>query len=319
MDMTDRQRADEALRISEGLLRVAMQAGRHGLYDLDLRTGRAVVNDAYARMLGYDPATFVETNDAWRARLHPDDRDTVFGEFEAYVAGRRESFRVEFRQRTASGAWHWVLSVGEIVERDAEGAQVRMLGTHTDIQASKEVEEALRQSEDRFRRAVEAAPVAVFIQTHGRFAYLNPAALGLFGATRTEQLVGTPVLEHFAVADRAAVADRVRRLNEAHESVETRLERLVRLDGLEVEAEFSAVPFQHGDADGALVFARDVTDRMQSERQLRAHLDELRRWQSVMLDREDRVQALKREVNALCRRIGEAPRYASQDDEVPPP
>lgn len=318
MDMTDRQRTEEALRTSEGLLRVTLQAGRHGYYDLDLRTGRAVVNEEYARMLGYDPATFVETNDAWRDRLHPDDRDAVFGAFEAYVAGRRETYRVEFRQRTASGAWLWVRSVGEIVERDTAGEPVRMLGTHTDIQASKEVEEALRQSEDRFRRAVEAAPVAIFIQTHGRFAYLNPAALDLFGANRPDQLDGTPVLEHFAVADRAAVAERVRRLNEAHESVEVQVERVVRLDGSVVDAEFSAVPFRFGGADGALVFARDVTGRIQAELQLRAHLDELHRSQAVMLDREDRVQTLKREVNSLCRKTGEAARYPSQEEETPP-
>lgn len=318
MDHADARHTLDALRISEGLLRVAMKAGRHGLYDLDLRTGRAVVNDEYAQMLGYDPATFVETNAAWRDRLHPDDRDAVFGEFEAYVAGRRDTYRVEFRQRTASGAWHWVLSVGEIVERDESGAPVRMLGTHTDIQASKEVEEALRQSEERFRRVVEAAPVAILIQTHGRFAYANAAALRLFGAASMDQLVGQRVTDRFAATDRAALEERVRRLNVDRAAVAARIERVVRLDGSEVEAEFIAVPFRYRDQDGALAFGRDVTERMQSERQLRAHLDELRRWQTVILDREDRVQALKREVNALCRETGQAARYPSQDEETPP-
>jgi hypothetical protein len=57
----------------------------------------------------------------------------------------------------------------------------------------------------------------------------------------------------------------------------------------------------------------DVTERKQAEEQLRSYVDERRRWQDVMLDREDRVQELKREVNELCRRAGEAARYPSQE------
>lgn len=187
-DVTDERDSAEALAASEQRLRLALAGGRHGLYDLDLRTGHAVVNDEYAKMMGYDPATFVETNAAWRERLHPEDRDAVYAEYEAYVRGERPVYRVEFRQRTADGGWKWILSLGEIVERDGDGRPTRMIGTHTDIHERKEAEEALR-----------------------------------------------------------------------------------------------------------------------------VHRDELRRWQGVMLDREDRIQELKREVNALCRRSGEALRYPSQE------
>lgn len=64
---------------------------------------------------------------------------------------------------------------------------------------------------------------------------------------------------------------------------------------------------------GYLVHVQDITDRKRAEAQLAEQLDELRRWQNVMLDREDRVQELKREVNDLCRRTGEPPRYPSQE------
>lgn len=188
LDVTREREAEEALRVSEERLRLALLAGRHGLYDLDLGTGEATVNDHYAQMLGHDPATFRETNAAWRDRLHPDDRDAAFAEFQAYVAGERDAYRVEFRQRTADGQWRWVLSLGDIVEWDENGHPVRMMGTHTDIHAMKE-----------------------------------------------------------------------------------------------------------------------------AEAQIRHHLDELRRWQAVMLDREDRVQELKREVNDLCRRAGVEARYPSQE------
>lgn len=131
------------LQTSEERLRLALAAAGQGLYDLNLATGEAIVNADYARMLGYDPAEFRETNAAWRERLHPDDREAVYQIFQDYVAGRRGDYRVEFRQRTKQGDWKWVLSMGRIVERDKRGAPTRMLGTHTDINAIKQVEQEL--------------------------------------------------------------------------------------------------------------------------------------------------------------------------------
>lgn len=312
VDITKERASEAALRESEDRLRLAVAAGGHGLWDLDLRTGAAQVDDAYARMLGYDPATFVETNPAWRDRLHPDDQAAVYAEYEAYVEGKRNAYRVEFRSRTADGEWRWVLSQGEIVERDADGRPVRMMGTHTDIQALKDAEAALRESEDRFRRAVETSPDAIFIHTGGCFAYLNPAALTLFGAERPEQLLGTPVLDRHTSGDRSAVAERMRILTQANEPTPSRAEGVIRPDGTEAWAEFTGVPFRYKGEDGGLVFARDVTERVRADEQLRERLEELRRWQAVMLDREDRVQDLKREVNELCRRADQPPRYATQ-------
>jgi len=83
-------------------------------------------------MLDYEPENFCETNAKWRDRLHPDDVATVYQVYEDYVAGRRDEYRVEFRQRTKSGEWKWILSLGKIVSWDSDGQPIRMLGTHTD-------------------------------------------------------------------------------------------------------------------------------------------------------------------------------------------
>ncbi len=132
------------LQIREERLRLSMRAAHQGFYDLDIRTGRTVVNDEYAAMLGYDPATFEETNTAWLERLHPEDRESVEKTYQSYVAGRLPEYRVEFRQACADGSWKWILSVGNIVERDSGGAPLRMLGMHTDINYLKQTEERLK-------------------------------------------------------------------------------------------------------------------------------------------------------------------------------
>jgi PAS domain S-box-containing protein len=155
-DITERQRAEAALRDSEERLRLALIAANQGLYDLNVQTGDAIVSPAYAQMLGYDPDEFEETNTKWRDRLHPDDVAVVYQAYEDYVAGKLDTYRVEFRQRTKSGDWKWLLSIGKIVAWDSDGQPLRMLGTHTDMTDRKQAEEALRQSEERLRLALDA-------------------------------------------------------------------------------------------------------------------------------------------------------------------
>lgn len=152
-DITDRKMAEDGLRVSEERLRLALTAAKQGIYDLDLRTGIAQVSDEYATMLGYDPATFKETNAQWAARMHPEDRENVYSVYEAYIRGEIPTYEVEFRQRVKSGEWKWVLSIGSIVERDAEGRPLRMLGTHTDISERKEREMALCKADARLQEA----------------------------------------------------------------------------------------------------------------------------------------------------------------------
>ena len=139
--IAERERTERALRESEERLRLALMAAEQGLYDLDVQTGEAVVTPEYARMLGYAPEGFTETNARWIERLHPDDRESVAGAYRAYVAGETPEYRVEFRQRTKSGDWKWILSIGKIVQYDEAGRPLRMLGTHTDITKRKEAEE----------------------------------------------------------------------------------------------------------------------------------------------------------------------------------
>lgn len=136
-DISELYATRQALQENEARLRLALTAANQGLYDVSLVTGEAQVNDEYARMLGYDPATFVESNAAWLARMHPDDYAATLQHFLDYVGGVGSAYTVEFRQRTRDGQWKWILSQGRIVERDANGNPVRMLGTHTDISERK--------------------------------------------------------------------------------------------------------------------------------------------------------------------------------------
>ncbi len=142
-DITEKLITEQALQENEERLRLALKAGSLGIYDLDIETGAAIVSPEYVLMLGYDPAEFCESIDGLSSRLHPDDKERSSEIFKAYLAGEIAEYRIEFRQQKKNGDWIWVLSVGEIVERDKDGKPLRMLGTHTEITKLKQAEEEL--------------------------------------------------------------------------------------------------------------------------------------------------------------------------------
>ena len=154
-DISQRLQTETALKQSEERLRLALAAANQGLYDLNVQTGDCLISPEYARMLEYDPAEFHETHAAWLERLHPDDRERINRTYEDYIAGRRSDYRVEFRQRTKTGDWKWILSIGNLVARSADGKPLRMLGTHTDISLRKQsdlrIEAALHEKETLLR------------------------------------------------------------------------------------------------------------------------------------------------------------------------
>jgi len=135
---------------------------------------------------------------------------------------------------------------------------------------------ALENGESFFHALVEQAPLGIFVQTGGCFAYLNPLACGIFGASSPEDLLGRPVIDRFPPEAHDLIRERIRRLNENFQSVETVEVDFLRLDGTRGTFQSSAIPFvQHGQ-NGALVFLRDTTVQRQAQEAVKAR-DELLR------------------------------------------
>jgi PAS domain S-box-containing protein len=125
---------------------------------------------------------------------------------------------------------------------------------------------ALRRSEERFRMIVERAPEPIFIQTDQRFAFLNPAALRLFGARSPGDLVGTSILDRVDPAFHEIGSQRIRVLNEERSAIREAVEQQwLRLDGSAIWVETVGEPYEYEGKAGALVFVRDRTEQKQHE------------------------------------------------------
>ncbi len=290
LDVTREREVQEALWTSEERLRLALDAANQGLYDTDMTTGRVTVSPRYASMLGYDPTSFEETHESWLSRLHPHDRSRVVERYRQYIAGELPDYRMEFRMATSEGEWKWILSVGGVVERDAEGCATRMIGTHTDIDALKRTEAEL----ERFRFIVENAGQEFYlVRPDGSFLYVNPTAASSLGYSQGE-LISMSVPDIDPTVDSDAFLAHFETLKAGDLP---RFETVhVSRSGRRVPKEIKSVYLRMGDEEYVCGFAQDITERKQTDEALfRLNADLERR----VTERTAQLEAANKELEAF--------------------
>ena len=147
-DITDRMRAEAALRDREQRWKLALEAVGDGVWDWNVATGNEVLSPQVLQMYGYPHGALPAHVSSLDSLTHPDDMEAMARDRLAHFEGRTPSYVNEHRILCADGSWKWVLSRGLVIERDAAGRPLRMIGTHTDITARKQAE-ALRRERDR--------------------------------------------------------------------------------------------------------------------------------------------------------------------------
>ncbi len=189
-DISEKKKAEDALKASEQRLELAVWGANLGLWDWDALTGMAIVNEQATKIIGYSPGEIESTFDAWKNLLHPEDSERVLAKALDHTKSPSDYYEDDYRVRTESGEWKWIHSRGKIVERDNEGRAVRMTGTYLDITERKKAEKALGESEKRFRSLFENAPIGIFYATpEGKFVRVNAALAEMAGYDSPQQMV----------------------------------------------------------------------------------------------------------------------------------
>ncbi len=224
------------------------------------------VNPAFTRITGHPPEEVLGK----RLDLLDADSETR-ADAAAYVRARFEQgepSRLEIPTRTKSGRPLWLaLEVQPL--RSESGESEGFVALAADVTERKQAEQALAESEDRYRQLVELSPLPIAVHCEGRFVFLNPVAAHLLGAESPHELLGQPVMDVVHPDDRKAVAERVRKiLGTGTPSVPSEV-RILRKDDRVVEVEITGARVSHQGKPAVQLVAQDLATRRRAETQRR--------------------------------------------------
>lgn len=302
-EIHERQRVEEALRLSEERYTRATEAAGVGVWEWHLKTGDFFVAENVKTLLGYEAETVGNNVRDWIKLIHTDDMTQFVNMSREYLEGQRAVFEAEYRLRRCDSSFHWIHIRGSVVIYDTDGQPVKLSGTITDINDQKQAKEALRLSEQMLENTFTSMRDAVFIIDANTVRILdcNPAATTIFGYTRADMLGLTTSFLH---TDVLAVEEFKSHLFSSvqHDTQNTFPVRpMKRKDGTILYTEHSIMPMEdiQGKRIGWVDVVRDITERKKVE-------EELRQAREVLEQRvQERTAALVETNKALSNEIEE--------------
>ncbi len=267
-DITERKRIESALRDGRDLMSVALKAAKAGAWQWNLRTQEIVWSDENYLLLGLEPQDAQPSYALWQRYVHPDDRARIDAQVKQSLRDRRD-LNIEYRIVISAGI-RWINSIG-MFRLDEHGEPIGLHGIQIDITERKQVEDALRESEDRFAAFMDHLPAVTFIKDQdSRTLFVNQYFNQLFGEGWLNKTVSERFPAEVAAVmiadDRQALADGFQRREEPVPlaSGETRI--------------FETIKFPlHRTGKPTLLggFAVDITERKRIEAELRRYRENL--------------------------------------------
>ncbi len=276
----ERTNADIARHENENRFKLMFMNAPLPYQSLDERGNFIAVNEAFLNTLGYTREELIGRN--FGDFLHPDWVDHFKENFPKFKA-IGEVLGVEFEMVRKDGSIILVSFDGKIQHDDLGNFQRTHCIFHN-ITEDKRKLEAIRESETLFRTLVDGAPEGIFVQSDGRFLFLNPAITRFLGANQADDLLGTELMARIAPEYHEAVRSRIRFQRETGKPAPPMDQEFVRLDGSRIPVETSAVAIRFQGHDAHLVFVRDRTARCKAEEErerLQAQLLHAQKIESV--------------------------------------
>lgn len=138
--------SQEQLKKSELRWKFAVEGSGDGLWDWDLRDDSVFFSPQWKKMLGFEEHEISNSLDEWSKRVHPDDLQDAYEDIKRHLDGDADIYINQHRVLCKDGSYIWILDRGIVVERDADGTPLRMIGTHSDVTEQVKHEEELRHS-----------------------------------------------------------------------------------------------------------------------------------------------------------------------------
>lgn len=267
------------LEESESRLKLALEGANEGLWVIDIVGGKMKFTEYSAQMLDYRLEDLGATSEKWDRLTHPEDWPNVRQGLQDHLEGKTQFYEAEYRARTKSGEWKWILGHGRVTKRDADGRPLQLTGTHVDIDRLKRTELVMRKNEQMFRSLVENVPFGLIIMdSGGTVYYLNPKFKKIFGY-ELEEIPTMDVWFEKAYPSKAyrrkvykAWENAIER-SEADEDVKLSESRIRCRDG---QKKYISLRIAHLTETRYLVTYEDITDRITAEHALLKREKELK-------------------------------------------
>ncbi len=273
-EITERKKADQALRQSSERLKVAQSVARIGIWDWNPDTKESWTNEEYHKICDLPPGV-TPTFEQFLEQVIPEDRTLYESVVEDALAGRGE---IDTECRIAGrrdGKIRWLRSKGKVFFKE-DGRPRQAIGALWDFTALKEAQQTLLQkSEDRYRRIVETSQEGIWlIDQYGRTSFINAKMAEMLGYS-VDEMLGCDLMRF--VDDEWIDVAAHKLLDRMAGVVETHDFKFKRKDGSALWAVLSCCPiFEGATYAGALAMVMDFTERKRLQDQIQEHLLTLR-------------------------------------------
>ncbi|MDQ3033753.1 MAG: PAS domain S-box protein [Myxococcota bacterium] len=263
-DITDQVASQEALRRSEALFRAVIEKSDE-VVTLSGADGIPFYRSpSLSRLLGWTPAEMVGV----APKVVAEDRPAFTAAVERLVRGEPE-VSLRFRASHRDGSVRWM--EGTATNRLNDPDVVAIVGNFRDITARKASDEAMAESERRYRSLMESLPEPVLVHVEGKIAYANSAAARVAGVAAASDLIGRSVVDFAGPGTRAALEARMTRSLDDPAPLAVVDQTFIRpTDGVELHVEVRTIPILFEGEKAALSVARDITERVVAQQRLRA-------------------------------------------------
>jgi diguanylate cyclase (GGDEF)-like protein/PAS domain S-box-containing protein len=303
-DVTEKKKAELALRNSEERFRLLYENAPIGITHIDLNGIWTYANRKFGEIVGYSPAEIVGLS--YIDLTPPDDRDVSIELTRKLLTGQVDVNR-ERRMLRKDGSTTWIRLTARMLRDDAGTLQYGIV-LFEDIAGKKRAEMALRQSEERFRATFEHAPLGIAECTlEGRFITVNAKLMEMLGYTRKE-------FEQLSVADITHPGDMEQTFNQLQKLVAGEVDtyvtekRYLRKDGSFAWVNITTTIRQSdGQSRYVIAIVEDVTGRKKAEEDLRRAVE-----RSFYLANHDTLTGLANRAQ-LNDRLTDALNYARRD------
>ena len=266
-DLTQDKGSRQELEESQERLSLALDGANLGIWDWDLTKGKAYWTERALGMLGYEANEVEPTLKNWKKLVHPDDWPGVSENLNLHIQGKLPRFEAAYRIRDKCGNWRWTQTKGSVVELDEAGKPTRMTGVVVDITDRKKAEEALRESEQRYRTLVEDSFDGIFLQKGTTIVFANKPLHEMLGYEPGE-LLGKDHWIIYHPADQSMTRARAQARLRGERVIDHYEVRLQSKEGAVLDGDIRAKVFYFGEEPGIQVWVRDISDRKKAEERI---------------------------------------------------